>query len=115
MLFILGGGLALFWSRWGLVLIVAWAIMALVRMKAKASTLDMGQERLRIDRLRDDLTTVVRAAEHPDGSAEERLQALETLRRLGGISSADYEAGRARIVVEPPDPARPPDVDNTGQ
>ena len=70
----------------------------MVRLKAKASTLDMGEERLRLDRLRDDLVALRQVAEPPDGSVEERLRVLEMLHRLGGISSVDYQARRAEIV-----------------
>lgn len=96
-LFILGGGLALFWSRWGILLIVVWAVIGLARLKAKASTLDMAQERLKLDHLREELTFLYDSATHPDGSAEEQLRMLETLHRLGGINAADYEARRAQI------------------
>jgi hypothetical protein len=99
-MFVMGGGVALFWSRWGLALIAVWAVIGLARLKAKASTLDMGQERLRLDHLRDDLTFLLASAEHPDGSVEQRLHALETLHRLGGIGGADYEARRVQILGE---------------
>jgi hypothetical protein len=48
------------------------------------------------------MVRLLNTAEHPDGSAEERLRTLETLHRRGGISSADDGASAARIVVEPP-------------
>jgi len=109
-LFVLGGGLAIFWSRWGLLLIAVWAIIGLVRLKAKASTLDMGQERLRLDRLRDDLVALRQGVEHPDGSADERLRVLEMLHRLGGMSSAEYEAHRAEIVGQNEAGPAPPSI-----
>ena len=111
-LFVLGGGLTLFWSRWGLILVVAWAVIGLARLKARASTLDMSQERLRLGHLRDELTFLKEAAEHPDGTVDEQLRALEVLHRLGGISGADYETRRAQIAGTPPSP--PAERDGAG-
>jgi hypothetical protein len=73
--FVLTGGLAVVWSRWGLLLVAVGAVIGLVALKAKASTLDMNQERHRLDQLRDDLTWLRDSAEHPDGSVHERLRA----------------------------------------
>jgi hypothetical protein len=98
----MGGGLAVLWSPLGLLAIAVAVAVGYVIVKAKASTLDMSQERLGLSELRDDLVSLLNAAEHPDGTPEERLRTLEILHRRGGISSADYEAGRAGIVGEPP-------------
>ena len=58
--FVMSGGLAVLWSRWGLLLVAVGAVVGLVLLKAKASTLDMNQERIRLDRLRDDLSSASR-------------------------------------------------------
>jgi hypothetical protein len=47
--FVLGGGLAVFWSRWGLFVLGVVAVVGLVLARAKASSLDMKQERRRTD------------------------------------------------------------------
>jgi hypothetical protein len=97
------GGLAVMWSRWGLLLIALGALVGLVLLRAKASTLDMSQERNRLDQLRDDLIWLRDSAEHPDESVYGRLRTLEVLRRHGRISPAEYEAQRAEIVRGPRD------------
>jgi len=91
-LFVLGGGLAVVWSRWGLLLIAVGAVVALVLLRAKASTLDLGWIR--------------NSVEHPDGSVYERLRMLEVLRRYGRLSPADYETQRDEILRGPRDQTR---------
>jgi hypothetical protein len=107
--FVLGGGLAAVWSRWGLLLVAVGVVVAFVLLKAKASTLDMNQERHRIAQLRDDLSWVRNSVEHPDGSAYERLRMLEVLRRYGRLSPADYQTQRDEIVRGPGDQTGPND------
>ena len=105
-LFVLGGGLAVVWSRWGLLLIAVGAVVALVLLRAKASTLDMNQERQRITQLRDDLGWIRNSVEHPDGSVYERVRMLEVLRRYGRLSPEDYETQRDEILRGSPDQTR---------
>jgi hypothetical protein len=105
-LFVLGGGLAVVWSRWGLLLVAVGAVVALVLLKAKASTLDMNQERQRITQLRDDLGWIRNSVEHPDGSVYERVRMLEVLRRYGRLSPEDYETQRDEILRGSPDQTR---------
>jgi hypothetical protein len=62
----------------------------------------MNQAQLGLSQLRDDLVALREAAEHPDGSAEQQLRTLDLLHRHGGISSTEYDAGRARILGDPP-------------
>jgi hypothetical protein len=107
--FVLSGGLAVIWTGWGLLLVGIAAIAGLMLLKAKASTLEMNQERCRVDQLRDDLTWLRETAEHPDGSVHERLRTLEVFHRYGRLSAADYEAQRAEIVQRAPDQAHPDD------
>jgi hypothetical protein len=107
--FVLSGGLAIIWTRWGLLLIGVGAVVGLVSLKAKASTLDMNEERRRVDQLRDDLAWLRDTEEHPDGSAHERLRTLEVLHRYGRLSAADYEAQRREIVRGVPGQACPAD------
>jgi hypothetical protein len=104
--FVLGGGLAVVWSQWGLLLVAGGAVVALVLLRAKASTLDMNQERQRITQLRDDLSWIRDSVEHPDGSVYERLRMLEVLRRYGRLSPADYETQRGEILRGPRDQTR---------
>jgi hypothetical protein len=105
-LFVLGGGLAVVWSRWGLLLVAVGAVLALVLLKSKASTLEMNQERQRIAQLRDDLSWIRDSVEHPDGSVYEKLRMLEVLRRYGRLSPADYETQRDEILRGPRDQTR---------
>jgi hypothetical protein len=97
-LFVLGGGLTALWSLWGLFFVGVGALVGFVLLKSKASALDMDKERGHLEQVRDDLTWLRQSLEHPDGSAHERLRALEVLRRYGRLSPADYEAQRAEIV-----------------
>jgi hypothetical protein len=105
--FVLSGGLAVMWSRWGLLLLAPGAVVAFVLLKAKASTLDMNQERHRLDQLRDDLIWLRATVEHPDASVYERLRMLEVLQRYGRLSPAEYQAQRAEIVRGRRDQTRP--------
>ena len=105
--FVLSGGLAMVWSRWGLLLLAVGAVVALVLLKAKASTLDMNQERHRLDQLRDDLSWLRATVEHPDASVYERLRMLEVLQRYGRLSPAEYQTRRAEIVRGRWDQTRP--------
>jgi hypothetical protein len=107
--FVLGGGLAVIWTRWGLLLVGVGAVVGLLLLKVKASTLDMNEERRRVDQLRDDVAWLRETAEHPDGSAHERLRTLEVLHRYGRLSADDYEAKRREIVRRTADRPRPAD------
>jgi hypothetical protein len=101
--FVLGGGLAVIWTRWGLLLVGVGAVVGLLSLKAKASTPDMIEERRRVDQVRDDLAWLRETAEHPDGSAHERLRTLEVLHRYGRLSASD---GQLTARVPPTDPTR---------
>ena len=83
MLFVLGGGLAVVWSAWGLVLIGVGVVVGFLLLRAKASTPDIDRQRRRLDQVRDDLTWLKETAEHPEESAHERLRALEIQHRYG--------------------------------
>jgi hypothetical protein len=102
-LFVLGGGLAVVWSRWGLLLVAVGAVVALVSLRAKASTLDMNEERQRIAQLKDDLSWIRDSVEHPDRSVYERIRMLEVLRRYGRLSPVDYQTQRDEILRGPQD------------
>jgi hypothetical protein len=107
------GGLAVLWSRWGLLLVSLGALVGLIVLRAKASTLDMNQERHSLDQLRDDLCWLRDSVEHPDGTVHEQLRALEVLHRYGRLSTVDYEAQRAEIVRVPPEESHPGDKPDT--
>jgi hypothetical protein len=97
-LFVLSGGLVLFWTPWGLALIGVGAVIGFVGLKMKASTLDIAAEQRRLGELRDDVTRLLDSAQHGDVGIEQQLRTLDLLRQLGHLSPEDYEARRAEIT-----------------